>query len=210
MGRFDPKYTDRQREAVIAAIVDRGMSAPKACKRAAEGTLEDDLEPFDFPPNTARDYARRERNKRAGRAARAKEQGTIEDRLEAFGDRAMAMLEHGLDRLEHKQKKRKQALSSNEIERGRKLTSWARELRSLNRNMPVGKSGTTKRREAEGQQHGPPQDPASDLAKRMEADLTAAEPRQGPRANQLGGAASPRSRVANGTGAREGEGHSSG
>lgn len=51
MGRFDPKYTQEQNEAMRRAMVDEGMSAQKACAAAKKGELG--LPPFDYNESTA-------------------------------------------------------------------------------------------------------------------------------------------------------------
>lgn len=67
-------YTPEQRAAIIAAIVDRGLSAVAACKLAAEGQL-DGLAPFTMRPGSARGYAAKERRNRA--RARAETLGVV-------------------------------------------------------------------------------------------------------------------------------------
>jgi hypothetical protein len=69
MGRFTPKYTDRQRAAVLRAGLDLDppMRGPTIVKLAAAGELEDELgplEPFAMPETTARANIRDERRRR--------------------------------------------------------------------------------------------------------------------------------------------------
>jgi hypothetical protein len=69
MGRFTPRYTDRQRQAVVAAALDikPRRLCPAIVKAAAAGTLDDAmgaLEPFQMPQSTARALVRAEKARR--------------------------------------------------------------------------------------------------------------------------------------------------
>ncbi len=67
------RYTYWQREAVAAAVMLTGATAPQVAERAAAGELEHPsgvrLGPFEIPENTVRSIARRERIRRAAAQA---------------------------------------------------------------------------------------------------------------------------------------------
>lgn len=63
MGRFTPRYSDAQKTATLAYILDQGHSAPAAVRAAADGRLG--IEPFDLNLKTARYWTRREKERRA-------------------------------------------------------------------------------------------------------------------------------------------------
>src|SRR5581483_11077056 len=63
--RFEPRYTPAQREAVVAAILDDGLTAKDAVARAASPDGLYGLEPFTMPASTAANLAwRTERSQR--------------------------------------------------------------------------------------------------------------------------------------------------
>jgi hypothetical protein len=59
MGRLDPKYSSEQKQAIVHAIVDQGMTARRATELAAQGALEKGLAPFKMPISTAHSFTRR-------------------------------------------------------------------------------------------------------------------------------------------------------
>lgn len=122
MGRFDPKYTDEQREAIASAMIDRGMSAPEAVKAASEGL--DGLEPFTVPESTARDIA--------GAARQQRPPVPIEDygaRLRGIQERGMVLLERELTRVEKSSEQGK--LTNPDWTQLTKLMRFGRALRDL-------------------------------------------------------------------------------
>src|SRR5215210_3100733 len=68
MRRFEAKYTDVQRHAVIRAMVDEGWSAPKTICMAAAGELPGVDGAFEIPLGTVYWLARRERHRREAEA----------------------------------------------------------------------------------------------------------------------------------------------
>lgn len=54
MARSQSKYSDEQREGILRAVHDRGLTAELAVELAASGSLEADLDPFTMPAATAR------------------------------------------------------------------------------------------------------------------------------------------------------------
>lgn len=62
MGRFKAKYSDDQRTAAVAAVLDHGESAANVARRAAAGELLET--PFAIPAATVRHLVRAERGRR--------------------------------------------------------------------------------------------------------------------------------------------------
>jgi hypothetical protein len=62
MGRLAERWTRDQRAVIVRAQLDQRMTARRAVEAAKAGKLGNI--PFDMPLNTARDYARRERQRR--------------------------------------------------------------------------------------------------------------------------------------------------
>lgn len=130
MGRFAAKYTDEQRAAIVTACVDDGMSAPKAVRAAAAGSLSG-LPPFEMPVGSARFYAGQERRKRTGRNAELAKQGDPLDQIDHGLKRALLIAAHALDQVEEKTRKRKYELTAADLEKARKATALLRETRAL-------------------------------------------------------------------------------
>lgn len=183
MGRMAEKYTDLQRAAIAAAIIDRGLSGPAASRAAAAGQLvnPDDpaetLEPFEMPEGSARSYANRERARRAGKALDEPVAGQPLERLDLLVDRCLRILEHGLHQVERKAEKRKYELTTADVERTRKIASAAREVRALHIGAPtqLGGKGKTKAQregdEAEKAKRAAMEETGgSDLASQLVAD----------------------------------------
>lgn len=138
MGRFDAKYTDEQRQAIIDAQVEGKLSAAKACRAAAEGKLG--LPAFEFAEGTAGHYAAQERRRRRGQEQDAKTRSMDpEKRLDALATRFLAMLEHEANRLEKAQPKA--GYSPEDLAKMKAALGVARELRSLLRGMAPIKGG---------------------------------------------------------------------
>ena len=121
VGRFDPKYTDEQRDAIARAVNDRGMSAPEAVRAAAEGL--DGLEPFTMPESTARDVAGVARQQPTQPGADYAAQ------LRSFQDRGLTLIEQEMTKAEERQKQGD--LSNSDWTRLTKLTRFARALSDL-------------------------------------------------------------------------------
>ena len=71
MGRFQPKYTDAQRDRIATCIVEDGVAATEAIRRAARGELG--LPPFQMPASTARHLARELRSFAGGQRGQGRE-----------------------------------------------------------------------------------------------------------------------------------------
>jgi hypothetical protein len=105
-GAFVRKYTDDQREAMISARLDRGMTFRRVVEvaRAGELTAPDGtrLEPFDPPISTIASLARDAKKRRMGKQVSQVAQLPARDAIEALRRRlvnaADAMLEHELKR----------------------------------------------------------------------------------------------------------------
>jgi hypothetical protein len=87
MGRWDPTYSDAQREAVAQAINKEGVAAPEVIRRAAAGELAG-LPCFELPESTARDIAAKDRLRAPA------------DPDEDASERLYALLEDGVGTLE--------------------------------------------------------------------------------------------------------------
>ena len=67
MGRSRSKYSDEQREGIVRAVRERGVTAEQAVELAAAGALDSNLDPFEMPAATARSIlAKAERGRAAG------------------------------------------------------------------------------------------------------------------------------------------------
>lgn len=122
VGRFHPKYTDEQREAIARAMNDRRMSAPEAVKAAAEGGLEG-LPSFEMPESTARDIAntaRRQPTQPVGDCAAA---------LRSLQDRGLSLIEEEMTKAEEASERGE--LSNAQLTRLAKCMRLARSLGDL-------------------------------------------------------------------------------
>lgn len=135
---FTPKYTSEQREAITDAIVDRKLTPAEAVAAAAAGKLAPGLEPFDMPKATAGNLAWRERQRLRGDDVERKAKGAPADRIAALVDRGVAIAEHQTNRLERKAR-RAAGLTAADVELGRKLAGWLRELSALDRGVAPSK-----------------------------------------------------------------------
>jgi hypothetical protein len=63
MTHWVAKYTPEQRKAIVDAVIDGGLSAPKAVKAAKAGQL-DGIAAFEIPVTTARDLVWKEKQRR--------------------------------------------------------------------------------------------------------------------------------------------------
>ena len=130
MGRFDRKYSDEQRQAIIDAQLEDGLSARKAVELAETGHLG--LPAFYMPPSTASGLAVRARRRHARTAIT--EDHDLADRV----DQACArLIEVGLriakaeiDLLQE-QASGDEALPTQSLSRIQKLGSLLREMRKL-------------------------------------------------------------------------------
>jgi hypothetical protein len=143
MGRFDQKYTDAQREAILRATCDDGMSVRAAVMAAKAGGLYG-LDPFDFNERTAADYAAKERERRRGQAFEAKQAGPPDQQLDAFAGMNIRAIEAQAAMI-----RRKRKWDAEDAELMRKLGQIAREMRGLLRGVPLASSGTRNRQNAD-------------------------------------------------------------
>lgn len=102
MGRFAPHYSDKQAQAVAAAMLDHGLPAPEIVRKASAGEL-DGLDPFEIPKGSVYYIASRERRRREA-TAEAEEASTLPGKLRQQGRRAVDLLEAELDRIERNAK----------------------------------------------------------------------------------------------------------
>lgn len=124
-----PKYTARQRAAIVWNVLDGTppISTPEACRRAAAGQLRDAqgaLDAWAMHPGTARDLVARERRRRD--AARRRVAGPNADAQEI----AAAVLEEARD-LTRRMRRRRAKLTPREI---RDAAAMARECIALARD----------------------------------------------------------------------------
>jgi hypothetical protein len=162
VGRFAPKYDKAQTNAVVAAIVEDGLSAAKACQLAKDGQLGT-LGRFEYNVATARHYAAVEKRKRKGKQMREiRKQGEPETRLDALLATMLDSLEIETDRI-HRAAKSRQGLTMRDAQIAREVTKAARECRGLARGIPItGSSKKTAELAKAAQRPGetPPGEPA--------------------------------------------------
>ena len=132
MGRFDRKYTNEQRQAIIDAQLENGLSARKAVELAETGQLG--LPAFYLPPSTAGGLAARARRRHARTAV------TEDDDLAARVDQACArLIEVGLSHARaeieslQKQASGEEPLPTQSLSGIQKVGSLLREMRKLAR-----------------------------------------------------------------------------
>jgi hypothetical protein len=67
-GSFTSKYSDRQKQAIIEAVLHRDLKVTHAVRLAGEGQLENGLGPFTVLPDTARKWVDRAKTTLAAKA----------------------------------------------------------------------------------------------------------------------------------------------
>jgi hypothetical protein len=171
-----PKYSREQKDAITALIVDGGKTAPQAVAWAAEHGIGA-LPPFEMAVGTARDLATKERRRRRGADLKTR-RGTPEQRFALLVEQGLAIIEHHYDRMHRKTRRHNGGgeLDPADLDRAKRLTVWARELRGLERGIAPTSSGRAAQRAgiehptgaaAEAEQQ------ASGLVAEMQADLEA-------------------------------------
>lgn len=90
MGRGSERYSEQQREAIVRAVLGRGMTDKGAAAAAASGELLDGLEPFRVPASTVRYLVGKAQQQAVG-DARAQLRVTPE--LDPLADRGRALYE---------------------------------------------------------------------------------------------------------------------
>jgi hypothetical protein len=118
MPKFSQKYSDAQREAIVTAVVDRGMKVLAAVKAAAAGELAG-VDAFDMAEGTAYSITREARLERR----------TPEDILDKVLTAAPVLLER-----EYKRLAGKDELTAGDLASLRTITKTASELRSVRQN----------------------------------------------------------------------------
>jgi hypothetical protein len=91
MGRFAPKFTQDQRQAVARLLLDDGITGVEIVAAAADGI--DSLEPFEISRATVYDIATKERRRREQDAVRAGDHTAILNRVHDVLDRELANIE---------------------------------------------------------------------------------------------------------------------
>ena len=100
VSRWDPVYTDEQRDALARAYEDRRIRpAHRVVSLAEEGTLEPGLAPFKTSPNTVRHYASELRKRRAGEIASDMAKVSHRDAIDALRIQLLSATEHELRRI---------------------------------------------------------------------------------------------------------------
>jgi len=141
MGRFDPKYSAEQKEAVIAAQVEAGMSSTEAVAYARDGKYEG-LGPFEMPQSTASFLATEERKRRRGDDLKKKSKGTPTERLEVATSRLLGVFDTHVQRAEARARRSKTSTPAPvEFDRLRNLARFGREVQSLVKGVPIQKAG---------------------------------------------------------------------
>lgn len=101
MSTFQAKYTDEQKDAIVAAYLDQGIRpARKVCDLAAAGKLG--LEPFTITQDMVRWAARRERQRRVGKITSQLAQQPPRDAIEAMRRRLVNLTDALLKDAERK------------------------------------------------------------------------------------------------------------
>jgi hypothetical protein len=128
-GTFSSKYSDGQRAAVVAAFVDRGITAPAVVELASAGNLEHDgeqLAPFEMPASTVRSLARDARRRRSGAMRAELANAAPADALEDLRRRLVSAIDHELRQVERRQSAGKAVKGA-----GEELRQLARAYREL-------------------------------------------------------------------------------
>jgi hypothetical protein len=98
---FAPQWPEPLRAAIIRAILERGMSAPRALQLATAGQLEPGLEAGAPPLGTVRDWARLERARRQAERVATAGPAAV---LAGTAARLTAVLDRDIHRLTHSTK----------------------------------------------------------------------------------------------------------
>ena len=142
---FDPKYTDAQRQAVIADALASGNVA-ETVRKAARGELAG-VPAFEINYQYASQLVRQEKAGRNAEKYAAKANGTPAEHREAMVRRGYAIVNRQLTILERQEQRAKgRVLSPDQIERGRKLYAWGREVLAFERGMAPTRGGTAQER----------------------------------------------------------------
>jgi hypothetical protein len=131
MGRFNYRYTDEQRAAIVRAINEEGLEAQHAVELAAKGQLHDRLPAFEMSASTARSLATNARQRHTRRRAVELERqkpGAVEEIVEE----ALRMV---LDELRDEDRRRRDNGEADYV-RLRRILRTARELQALLRAIP--------------------------------------------------------------------------
>jgi hypothetical protein len=126
-GSFSSKYSDEQRAAVVAAFVDRGITAPTIMDLASAGKLEHDgeqLAPFEMPASTVRSLARDARRRRSGEMRADLANAAPGDALEDLRRRMIRAIDHEMKQVERRQR-------TGKVVKGEELRQLARAYREL-------------------------------------------------------------------------------
>jgi hypothetical protein len=94
------KYSDAQREAIYR-LHEQGLSSAAIARRCDEGLAS--VEPFAIATRTIRDITRAMDLERGHRAPRTVADASAENAIVGYGERALAICEAELDRLQRKQ-----------------------------------------------------------------------------------------------------------
>lgn len=149
MGRdWAPKYTEAQREALIAEVLERGETAVTTARKAAQGTLAAGLEPFAVPVPTVRDIVARRRRRLQLANERAIGPSAV---VAKTCERLAAILTREVDKYERAVKNAKPT----DPAKLRELARAAREIATLERTIapkrtPVAKPAKTSTSKTEG------------------------------------------------------------
>lgn len=127
MGRWTPKYSDEERAALIAALVDRNLTIPQTVRAAKLGEL-DNLPPFDVPKSTCADIRRQERRRRERAYQESADIDSTQGRYARLELDALAIAER---QVRPNTVKTRGQLKTPELERMRALWRWLREVRAL-------------------------------------------------------------------------------
>lgn len=120
MGSHPVKYSDQQKDAIVAAVLDQGLSAREATQRAAVGELEPP--PFDMPVSTAQTIVTDA--KRRGRVA------DRDERIHKLVDDVLTVVVDQTDKL--LAKARTGSLTARDATLGRRLIQMASHAAHLN------------------------------------------------------------------------------
>jgi hypothetical protein len=124
-GPFARKYTDEQRDAVIAARLDRGIKLRRVVELAESGDLAAGLEPFTMPISTIASLARDEHRRRTGKTPSKVAELEPRDAIEALRTRLVSLADSELAILEKKR------AGTRDPAKGREIAKLVREIQAI-------------------------------------------------------------------------------
>lgn len=133
MSHFTPRYSAEQTQAIVDAVLKRGLSAPAACRAAESGELG--LPPFQYNVHTAyAKVARAERHEQRQQAAKEDPRAALAEMAKSM----VAVLREEVEKLANLQGKGRL-----DADRFTKWVKAAKELEALTRALHVPEAPNT-------------------------------------------------------------------